>query len=123
MGRSDVQGGNSGDQMRVFMQQVLDDVRALELMIEQGTIEDDITRIGAEQELFLVDPESLRPSFRAMETLEEIDDPHFTTELGKFNLECNLDPQVLQPGCLIAMENQLRELLAKARAAASRAGA
>ena len=123
MGRADVRGGNGGDQMRLFMQQVLDDVRALELMIEGGTIEDDITRIGAEQELFLVNPETLRPSFRAMEALTEIDDPHFTTELGKFNLECNLDPFELKSGCLIAMETQLRELLAKARAGANRAGA
>ena len=45
----------------VFLEHLLNDVRALEMMIERGLIEDDIIRIGAEQEFCLVD-ENWRPS-------------------------------------------------------------
>jgi len=43
----------------------------------------------------LVD-ESGRPASISVEILEKLDDPHFTTELARFNLEFNLDPQVLE---------------------------
>ena len=44
-----------GEQRRSFMRHLLIDLRALGLMIEQGLIESGVRRIGAEQELFLVD--------------------------------------------------------------------
>ena len=53
--------------------------------------------------------------------LEDLDDEHFTTELGQFNLEFNLDPLIFGETCLSAMEWQIGELLAKVREAARKA--
>ncbi len=107
-----------GKTLRAFMGQLLRDLRALERMIDEGLIEEHVRRIGAEQEMFLVDSR-LRPATVAMELLEAIDDPHFTTELGLFNLEANLDPQDFGGECLRAMEKQVETLLDRAREAAS----
>ncbi len=63
-------------------------------------------RIGAEQELFLVN-RNWHPASVAMDLLGKIDDPHYTTELGLFNLEINLDPSTFGAGCLTAMEEDL----------------
>ena len=74
-----------------FLGHLIDDVKSLEHMFENGMIEDDIIRIGAEQEFCLVN-ELWHPAKNALEVLEEINDPHFTTELARYNLEINLDP-------------------------------
>ena len=74
-----------------FIRHLLHDVQTLDVMIERGLIESGIRRMGAEQELCLVKPD-YSPAFSAMEVLEEINDPHFTTELALYNLEANLDP-------------------------------
>ncbi len=102
-----------------FIQHLLHDVRALEKMLDDGMIEDDVTRIGAEQEFCLV-TEHWRPSRMAEDILLDLDDPHFTTELALFNLEINLDPVLLNRDCFRATEQQLRQLLNKANEAAIR---
>jgi len=58
-----------------------------------------------------------------MEILGAADDPHFTTELGRFNLEINLDPLEMGGDCLARMEHELNALLAKVRAIAHAHGA
>lgn len=103
------------------MQRLLDDVRALDQMIRGDLFEQGVTRIGAEQELFLVDSVH-RPAPRSMELLERIDDPHFTTELARFNLEFNLDPLELTPDCLSRLHEDLETHLGHARAAAREMG-
>ena len=121
MGEQQVQPDISGEQLRLFMKSLLNDLRAFETMLEEGMIESDVRRIGAEQEFFLVD-DGWRPAGLALEVLDEIDDPHFTTELGKFNLEVNLDPLDFGGDCLSRLESQLSEMLTKAREAAHRCG-
>ncbi|MEX1309126.1 MAG: glutamate-cysteine ligase family protein, partial [Candidatus Sulfomarinibacteraceae bacterium] len=121
MGEQDVRRESEAEEIRVFLKHLLNDVRAFEKMLEDDLFESDIRRIGAEQELFLVD-EHWRPAPIATEVLEEIDDPHFTTELARFNLEFNLDPLVFGGTCLSAMEWQIGELLAVAREAARSCG-
>ena len=91
MGEEQVETKSDPEQLRRFMQQVLRDARALEKMLADGCFEEGVTRIGAEQELFLVDA-AHRPAPVSLKVLEAIDDPHFTTELASFNLEINLDP-------------------------------
>lgn len=91
-------------------------------MIQQGLIESDRRRIGAELEMFLVD-EHWQPKACSLQVLERLDDPHFTTELALFNLEANLDPLESNPRCLRSMEEQLNTLVAKARSAAASVGA
>jgi CBS domain-containing protein len=100
---------------------MLRDLQALEQMLEERMFETDITRIGAEQEMFLVDA-SWQPAPDAVALLASIADGHFTTEVGAFNLELNLDPQVFTGDCLSRVEVQLDQLLAVARACAGAAG-
>lgn len=119
MGEMNVKELSAG-RLRVFMQKLLTDLRALEKMIDLGLIETGVRRIGAEQEVFLVQ-RSRAPSFKAMEILAGLDS-HFTTELGRFNMELNLDPLDLTPDCLSRMETQLEDLLSQAREAAGRHG-
>ena len=78
-------------------------------------------RIGAEQEMFLVDA-SWQPAPGALDVLAAITDTHFTTEVGAFNLELNLDPQEFTGDCLSRLQAQLDELLAVGRACANAAG-
>src|SRR6187200_1480472 len=82
---------------------MLRDLQALENLLAEDRFETDVTRIGAEQEMFLVDG-SYRPAPRALEVLARLGDPHFTTEVGAFNLECNLDPHVFTGSCLSTIE-------------------
>lgn len=100
---------------------MLRDLQALERMLAEGLFETDVTRIGAEQEMFIVDG-SFRPAPRAVDLLAQIADSHFTTEVGAFNLELNLDPQVFTGACFRELEAQLDQLLAVARAMAGAAG-
>ncbi len=122
MGTQEIAGDLDAANLRSFITRLLHDLQALEAMIEQGAIESGKRRIGAEQELFLVD-RSWRPAPMAIEILAEVDDPHFTTELGRFNLEINLDPLELGGDSLGRMEHELNALLAKVRSIAHAHGA
>lgn len=114
MGEHEVTSALSQSERREFIRAVLEDVHALERMIAEGLIETGIRRIGAEQEMFLVDP-SLRPAPIAEEMLERLDHPQFTPELGRFNLEANLDPRRFEGTCLSDMESELEGLMNRAR--------
>lgn len=118
MGEQHVLGLNKEQNISSFLQNVIKDLQALSEMISQGIIEKDVARIGAEQEIFLVGSDH-RPAPRSLELLKEINNPHFTTELGKFNIEINLDPQYFHTNCLRLMEQQLNDLLNHARSAAN----
>ena len=119
MGERDVNTlDEDGSKLREFTQRLLLDLRALEKMLETGRFETGIRRIGAEQEVFLVD-RNWRPAPVAMQVLQSAAEPHFTTEVALFNLEMNLDPVVWGGDCFTRMERQLLDLLAKARAAAA----
>ncbi len=122
MGEHDIRSEADGRGLRDFTHKLLTDLRALEQMLRDGVIESGVTRIGAEQELFLVG-DDFRPAPLALEVLEDFSDPRLTTELGKFNLEFNLDPIPLGGDCLRRMERDLVDLLEKVRAAARAAGA
>lgn len=100
-----------------FMRSLLTDVCALEQMLNGDLLESDVKRIGAEQELFLVD-QSMKPAPIASSILKSINDSRFTTELATFNLEINLTPRVVLPGCLHDMENELEETISKVKAVA-----
>ncbi len=97
-----------------YIHQLIKDIKALEIMIDGGLIEKSHIRIGAEQEFCLVDEEFM-PSGNSLEILKDIDDDHFTTEIGNFNLEINLDPLELKGDCFSKLHNQLKVLIHKAR--------
>jgi len=102
-----------------YIHQLTKDIEALELMISEGMIEKSPIRIGAEQEFCIVDNEFL-PNNNALEILKDVNDPHFTTEIGNYNLEINLDPFELKDDCFSKLHNQLKTLLQKAKTSASK---
>lgn len=112
------------DERRVgaFMKALLADLRALELMLDAGSFESGVRRIGAEQEMFLVDSE-MRPAPVATEVLKRVADPRLTTEIARFNLEANLTPLRLGGDCLSRMEAELNELIRLVREGARESGA
>lgn len=114
MGEQNIKFELEGEQLRVFTKALLNDLRALEYLIDNNLIESDITRIGAEQELFLVD-QSFQPAPVAIELLDLLKDDHYTTELAKFNLEINLDPQVFENRCFSVLEKQTVDLFNQIR--------
>jgi len=97
-----------------YIHQLIKDIKALDLMIQKGLIEKAPIRIGAEQEFCIVDDQFM-PNGVALEVLKELNDDHFTTEIGNYNLEINLDPVELKGDCFSSLHNSLNELLNKAK--------
>jgi len=122
MGEQDVDRVIDEHQQRVFMKALLDDLRALEQMLETGMVESGVRRIGAEQEMFLVDA-NLGPAAVAEEVLGRVNDSRFVAEIARFNLEANLTPLVLGGRCFRRMEEELTEVLGLARLGARECGA
>jgi len=122
MGSHDIDELASAEAQRAFVRRVLEDLQALELMIAAGVIESGVRRIGAEQEVFLIDRTGA-PAPVAMEVIESLKSPQFSTELALFNLEINVPPVLLEAGCFSGMAAKLHALLARVRAAAQTFGA
>ena len=120
MGEQNV-GALNQESLRDFTRALLDDVQALERMIEMGMIETDVQRIGAEQEFFLVDSFG-KPAALSEAMLAELDPKSFTNELATFNIEANLTPRAFTAGALLAMEHELNECVERARAMARKHG-
>src|ERR1043165_5268444 len=99
MGDKKVTSEYDNVQMRAFTLGVLNDLQALEHMLDDGLFEQSERRIGAEQEMFLIDS-AMRPVPLAIEVIEAARDPRLTTEIGKFNLEANLTPREFRGDCL-----------------------
>jgi CBS domain-containing protein/gamma-glutamylcysteine synthetase len=117
MGRHDVEMATGEDQRRAYMRALLRDVEALEIMLREGMIESGTPRIGAEQEMALIDRAG-HPAPIGTRLLERLPAEFFTTELGKFNIEMNLPPLTWGGSALREMERQINTLLTQARAAA-----
>ncbi len=122
MGEHNVEQELDERKLHEFTQALLADLRALAFMLEDGRIESGVQRIGAEQEMFLVD-HSMRPAPIALEVLERAGDARLTTEIARFNLEANLTPVELTGRCFHSMHEELKEVLANARLAATEFGA
>ena len=122
MGEHNVEQQFDQTELQAFTTALLDDLSALEFMLSRERIESGVRRIGAEQEMFLID-RNYRPAPVAVEVLAHARDPRLTTEIARFNLEANLTPLVLTGNCLSQMEAELREVLSIARTSAAEFGA
>lgn len=122
MGQHNISQEANEDKVKAYMKALLGDLRALELMLETGRLESGVRRIGAEQEMFLVDRD-LNPASVAQEVLKHAGDERLTTEMARFNLEANLTPLAWGGSCLRQMHRELEEVIALARAGAQRCGA
>ena len=118
----DVVTEQGGRAIRSFTKALLTDLRALERMLDEGLIESGARRFGCEQEMFLVD-RAWRPATVALQVLDRLDEENFTTELGLFNLEMNIEPMMLVGGCFSALQERIEELLGMVRDAAHSVGA
>ncbi len=96
--------------LNVFMRHLINDIKALEKMLKDGVFESGVRRMGAEQELCLVD-RTWRPAPLALQVLEKANNPQFTTEHSQYNLEINLKPLALTGDCFSEMETQLLSYL------------
>jgi CBS domain-containing protein/gamma-glutamyl:cysteine ligase YbdK (ATP-grasp superfamily) len=122
MGEHNVEQQLDEQKELLFMKALLDDLRALDYMLDADLIESGVRRIGAEQEMFLVD-ENLTPAPVSVEVLRHANDPRLTTEIARFNLEANLTPLSLDGNCFSQMESELNQVLTKARQSAKHFGA
>ncbi|HLM23631.1 MAG TPA: CBS domain-containing protein [Pyrinomonadaceae bacterium] len=118
MGEHNVEQHVDEKQAQAFMKALLEDLRALAFMLEDGRFESGVKRIGAEQEMFLID-RYLRPAPVSLEVLKHANDTRLTTEIARFNLEANLTPLKLENNCFSQMEQELVELIARARNSAA----
>jgi len=122
MGEHSVEQYVDEQKSQAFMKALLEDLSALAWMLENGCIESGITRIGAEQEMFLID-RYLRPASVSLEVLKQTNDARLTTEIARFNLEANLTPLRLEDNCFSRMEQELAELVELVRNSAATHGA
>jgi CBS domain-containing protein len=118
MGEHTVEQNVDEKKSQAFMKALLKDLSALACMLEQGQVENGVTRIGAEQEMFLVD-RYLRPAPVSLAVLQQAGDARLTTEIARFNLEANLTPLELTGDCFSRMEQELEQILDLARKAAA----
>jgi len=118
----EVEGDQDAKTHREFIVALLNDLRAFERMLAEGLFETGVRRIGAEQEMFLIDQRTWAPAKGALKMLEQLQDPHFTTELGMFQLEANCAPQLFSGDGLSLMHAELDMLMEKARVAADGLG-
>ena len=118
MGEHDVEQHVDEFKSQAFMKALLEDLRAFAFMLENNRVESDVKRVGAEQEMFLID-RKMRPAPVSLEVLGHANDPRLTTEIARFNLEANLTPLELKGTCFSDMERELEGLIEIARNSAA----
>lgn len=118
MGEHQVEQQVDEKKAQAFMKALLEDLRALAFMLENGLVESGVRRIGAEQEMFLID-RYLRPAPVSLEVLAQANDSRLTTEIARFNLEANLTPLELENNCFTQMEQELHAVIELARKSAA----
>ena len=121
MGEHNVHRDADPSVLREFTNHLIQDVRALELMLHEDMFETGVRRIGAEQELFMVD-ERGEPAPIIEEVLERNADERIVTELTKFNIEFNMEPLQYGSDCFQEMERATGELIEKVRALTQEVG-
>ena len=107
MGEQRVSALNDKKKMQKFVKALLADVQAMEYMLENDWFESGTIRIGAEQEMVMVEKQSQKPACVAMEALKKMKDYDWVeTELAKFNLETNLTPREFMGSCFSELEQE-----------------
>src|SRR5690348_8590004 len=79
-------------------------------------------QVGLEIEFYLVD-EAGSPAMRNADVLAAINDPDWSPELGRFNIEVNMEPRLLAGDALAALEQLPADSYNRADAGARRCGA
>lgn len=107
-----------------FVKHLLNDIKALEYMLGQGLFEQDVVRIGAEQEMCLIHDKSFKPACINKQVIAKMgNSPWLDTELAQFNLETNLTPREFTGDALRKMEQENLDYLQKIRKTVRKLGA
>ena len=75
MGEQKVSLMQGGEEMANFVKALLNDVQALKYMLENNWFEEEDMRIGAEQELVMVDIQQYKPAKICMDVLKQMNHP------------------------------------------------
>ncbi|MGB3589013.1 MAG: glutamate-cysteine ligase family protein [Tunicatimonas sp.] len=121
MGTLNVKLVSSRDDLNRNTRNILQDLKALETMLEESWFNEDPIHIGAEQELCLVDSHC-KPKPISLEVLDRIQSPGFTTELAKFNIEINLDPLKFTGTCFSDLAQNIAQNMEELYALGSEMG-
>lgn len=121
MGVLNIKQPSSKKDEQVFIKNLLTDVKVLDEMLARGMFKDEVTRIGAEQELCLIDSD-FRASTNNLEIIEAANHPMLTPELAKFTLEFNAEPKIFQGSCFSDLENELHGYIEEVRTIARQYG-
>ena len=122
MGDAEHPEGDDSGQLHHFTRALLADMHALERMLDGDLFETGVRRVGAEQEMFLVD-DSMQAAPVAGEVIGRLKDPRLVHELALFNLEANVSARVFGGGCLSDMHAELLDVISLCRGAAAESGA
>lgn len=114
MGDLNVRLVSNRKELNAFTKHLLQDIHALERMVEEEWFNESPLHIGAEQEICIVD-KHFKPAPKSMMLLEHLDPEYFTTELAQFNIEANLTPLEYKGNCFSTMENSLDHLISDLR--------
>ena len=93
-----------------YRQKVHAGLDALARMLTESRFDFERPMTGLEIELNLID-DDYQPAMRNAEVLAAIADPSFQTELGRFNIEINVDPRRLSDGGFSSFEQSVRKAL------------
>ncbi len=97
-----------------FIKALLKDVSSFEHMLDHSWFEEDIIRIGAEQEIVIIDKDTYAPKNLGPTILDQQKDLSWlVSELAQFNLEINLSPQIFTGSCISDMREELERCLAQ----------
>lgn len=112
------------ENLQNFIRHLLSDVQALEHMLHNDWFETEPIRIGAEQEMCLVDKQTLKPAPIAMAVLKRLTKYEWcTTEIAKFNLENNFAPREFTGNALRMMEQENLDQMSIVKEAVKKCGA
>ncbi len=116
MGEQKVNKPNSKKELQKFTRALLTDIKSLEYMLDNDWFDKDVHRIGAEQELVLVDLHNYRPAPINSEVIQKLEQyPWLDTELARFNLETNFTPLEMKGNCFTQLHNESSFQLEKIR--------
>ncbi len=113
----------AGEDRRKYRDKVRRSLDVFAQMLRERAFDSGPSLVGQEIELNLVD-EHGAPSMRNAAVLDAIADPAWSTEVGQFNLEINVQPRELAGGAFADLEQETRAILnaadVKARGVGSR---
>ena len=98
---------NAAD-FELFDQRLKDETRLLGQWFEQGAFSTGVPVCGLEMEAWLIDDRAL-PAPVNRQFLDKMNDPLVVPELAKFNVELNVDPQVLNGMALSRLHRGLQQ--------------